>query len=586
MNARQLVPSGFLVLTVCSAGLFEDRCLGQKQAAPATSQTSSKEKSEVEIKRDRRRSFQAQELMTANSGGWIFPPGQPPRIIWRDVQEVRRLGWKGPLRVRWFNSQLEEVDVPDEPGRWGGWIEGTAPGGTPFRRSLTFYSPPKDLPIFFAPEVEVSVPRVPGSAAADVWREHQAELSRLSTELLRRSLADSQTSAVVLAGLAESKPLGRPARYVESVEVLNDDFHLALKLKLQGLRDQVRPLEPPRRRETPATVLHEGSVREAGMLPDAKTKIDALCRAWAEDTGEPFVTLVARNGVIVTHEAFGEGPSGGPIDTEYRCWVGSITKTVTALLFSRFLDQGLIDLDDSVASVFPDYPKDSPHVPTFRQCFNHTSGLTGHGSFGGFRNPHLENVILNGIDVNEPNVRYAYSGTGYELAAKAMEIVAGKSAVRLYDEYLFRPLTFGDVPIGNASSDGHFTARELGILAQWVANRGSYGKLEFISPDTFARLLPEPLDVPEKGSVIDEGIGLHWVRHTRSGAPRHSTRREDQLFSSRTVGHGSFSGCIFLVDLEQNLVIAQARRRGGPRRGEWSARFYETVADSLARDSE
>lgn len=32
------------------------------------------------------------------------------------------------------------------------------------------------------------------------------------------------------------------------------------------------------------------------------------------------------------------------------------TKTVTAILFSQFLDQGLIDLDDSLATVFPDYP--------------------------------------------------------------------------------------------------------------------------------------------------------------------------------------------------------------------------------------
>ena len=145
----------------------------------------------------------------------------------------------------------------------------------------------------------------------------------------------------------------------------------------------------------------------------------------------------------MTHEAFGHDSAGKPINTDYRCWVGSITKTVTALLFAQFLDQSLIDLDDSLATVFPDYPKNDPHVPTFRQCFNHTSGLSGHGEFGGVHNPHFENIVLNGIDVNEPNVRYAYSGTGYELAAKAMEIVAGKSAIRLYDEHLFQPLNFG-----------------------------------------------------------------------------------------------------------------------------------------------
>jgi CubicO group peptidase (beta-lactamase class C family) len=528
-----------------------------------------------------RHQFQAQELITAARNTWIFKPGDPPRIVWRDVEEVRRLGVEGRLHIRWFNAQLEEVAVPSEPGRWGAWVEGTAPNGTPFRRALTFYAPAKDSFIFFAPESTVSLPNVPGSAAVEVWREHEAELSRLSTDLLRRTFADSETSAIVLAGLADSKPLGRPARFVESVEVLNEDYHLALKLKLQDLQDQVRPLQPPRQRNATATTLHKGSLREGGMLPDAKANIDAVCCAWADDTDEPFVTLVARRGVIVTHEVFGEDSAGEPIDREYRCWVGSITKSVTALLFSQFLDQGLIDLDDSVATVFPDYPKNSHHVPTFRQCFNHTSGLSGHGNFGGFRNPHLENIILNGIDVNEPSVRYAYSGTGYDLAAKAMEIVAGRSAVRLYDEHLFRPLKFGDVPIGNASADGHFTAMELGILAQWVANRGSYGDLEFISPRTFARLMPEPVSLAQERDTKEHGIGLHWVRKVKPGSPRNSQRPEDQIFSPRTVGHGSFSGCIFMIDLEQDLVIAQARRRTGPRWGEWSVRLFQTIAEAI-----
>ena len=73
----------------------------------------------------------------------------------------------------------------------------------------------------------------------------------------------------------------------------------------------------------------QGSPAQAGVVPDAKEQIDAVCRSWAEDTGEPFVTLVARHGVIVTHEAFGQDAGGQPIDRDYRCWVASITKTVT-----------------------------------------------------------------------------------------------------------------------------------------------------------------------------------------------------------------------------------------------------------------
>ena len=64
-----------------------------------------------------------------------------------------------------------------------------------------------------------------------------------------------------------------------------------------------------------------------------------------------------------------------------------------------------------------------------------------------------------------------------------------------------------------------------------------------------------------------------------------SKRPEDQLFSAATVGYGSFSGCIFMVDLDQDLVIAQARRRTGPRWGVWAARYFQTIEEALDNDS-
>ncbi|MBM3860003.1 MAG: beta-lactamase family protein [Verrucomicrobia bacterium] len=525
-----------------------------------------------------RQQFQAQELIAAKPGGWIFKPGETPRIIWRDADEVRRLGFNGELRVRWFDANLKENAAPNQPGRWLAWIEGAAPNGTPFRRALTFYGLPNNFMGGYVPDLTASLPHFPGTNAPPVVREHQAELIRMATDVMQRAVLESEKGAILIAGLTEAKPLGRPARFIESCAVMNDDYHLALKLKMQGLEKQIRPLQPPRRRDPPAAALRSGSLREAGMSDDAKAKIDGVCREWAKDTGEPFVILVARNGVIVSHEAFGEDAAGKPVTRDYRCWVASITKTITGILFSRFLDQGLVGLDDSLSVVFPDYPKNNPRVPTFRQCFNHTSGLGGHGDFGGMRNPHFENVILNAIDVNEPGAKYAYSGAGFELAIKAMEILAGKSAVRLYDEYLFQPLGFGDVPIGNASSDGEFTAMELGVLAQWVANRGSYAEWEFIAPETFEKLMPEPVRVADRGYTEDEGIGIHWVHHLKPGAKRGAKRPEDLLFSPRTLGHGSFSGCMFVVDLDQQLVITQVRKQSALRSGEWSARFLQTIA--------
>ena len=533
--------------------------------------------------------FQSQELITSKQASWIFPPGRIPRIIWRDVDEVRRLGGSVSFNVRWFNRQLEEFPEPREPGRWIAWIEGMAPNGTPLRRGLTFYAIPPSLVVSEPPDLSVEFPRFPGPSLPVQWQEHRGEITRFGSDMLIRSLIDNEQGAILIAGISDAKPLGRPARFVESAGVMNDDIHLALKLKLQGLADGVRGLKLPRQRAIPATVIRKGSAEEAGVHADAKARIDELCKSWADASGEPFVTLIAKRGVIVFHQAYGVDSSGEPIDEDYRCWVASITKTVTGLMFSQFVDQDLVLLDDSLARVFVDYPQDAEYVPTFRQCLNHTSGLTGHSEYGGMKNPHLENVILNGLDINQPNSKYEYCGMGFELTAKAMEILAGKSAARVYSEHLFEPLGFGDVPLGNASSDGEFTAMELGILAQWIANRGSYGDQEFISPATFEQLLPQPINVADRGYAEDEGIGIHWIRYLRPDAPPGSKRPEDLLFSPGTLGHGSFSGCLFVVDPARQLVITQVRRKTGPHHAEWSAKFFRTIAevtsDSDARNS-
>jgi CubicO group peptidase (beta-lactamase class C family) len=267
----------------------------------------------------------------------------------------------------------------------------------------------------------------------------------------------------------------------------------------------------------------------------AKAKIDDFCREWATATGEPFVTMIVSDGQVVTHEAFGATKDGQPIDRDYRCWIASITKTVTGIMFARFIDQNLIGLDDSLSSVFPDYPKNNPHVPTFRQCLNHTAGFEGHGDFGGVNNPHFENLILNAIEINE---------------------------------------------LGNASSDAEMTAAELSALGQLLLGRGSYRGHQFFRPDTFDQLLPQSLSVTDAPSH-GYGVGLHWIRHRRPSTEPKGQQNGELLFSSNTIGHGSFSGCILVIDLDRKLVITQARREFREQDDTWFQRYFAVVADAL-----
>jgi CubicO group peptidase (beta-lactamase class C family) len=431
----------------------------------------------------------------------------------------------------------------------------------------------------YVPDLTARLPNFPGADAPAAWKEHQLEFDRISKDFVLKALIDTEKGAILVAGIAESKELGRPKRFSEWTTVVNAQHHLNLKLKLLGAENEIKPLSPPRKRTTPALTIRQGSSFEAGVPENAKHVIDEFCTQWESATHEPFVTLIAKNGVIITHAAFGTTTEGKPIDLNYRCWAASITKTITAIMFSQFVDQGLIELDWTLDHVFADYPANSPKVPTFRQLLNHTSGLSGHSDWGGMLNPHLENIVLNGTDVNEPGKKHEYSGLGFELAAKAMEIRSGKCAPRVYFDHLFEPLGFGDVILGNASSDGEFTALELAITGQWLANGGSYGELEFVSPRTFAELLPKKQYVP--GVNVDQGLGLHRVSHLRPDAPANSLEPGDRLFSVNAVGHGSFSGCVLLVDPDQQLVIVQARKQYRPEDDEYWKRFFQVVAAAI-----
>lgn len=532
----------------------------------------------IESKRAERKDFQSLEIFPARQGGWIFPVAIPPKLVWRDPETASKFALSPGFTVRWFGPDLQEAKVPDQGGRWMALVEGTAPNQTPMRRGFTFFAIPSQLDPSktFVPDLTVQLPHFPGPEAPKSWHEHQAEFDRSSKDLLIKSLMDREQGAILVAGIAETPKLGRPKQFHEWTLSVHAQRHLDLKLKRMGIDLPSPGLNPPRQRLVSAPVIRSGTCEEAGVPEHAKRTIDLFCEEWAKATKEPFVTLVAKNGVIVTHASFGTDPSGKPVELDYRCWAASITKTVTAILFSQFVDQGLIELDWTLDRVFSDYPANASYVPTFRQLLNHTSGLSGHGEWGGMFNPYLENIVLNGLDLNEPGKKHEYCGLGFELAAKAMEIKTGKCATRIYHEHLFAPLGMQDVIMGNASSDGEFTAMELAILGQWLANQGSYGEHQFITPETFAEMLPNRSNVETVAG--DHGLGLHRIRHRRVNAD--TKEQGSLLFSENTFGHGSFSGCILVIDPDQQLVIVQSRKRFQSTDNAYWARFFQVVADA------
>lgn len=522
--------------------------------------------------------FQYQRIRpTANRGFRLVENSEFFALDWESPRVVEAVVGPFPLKTRWFDARGAEVKRAGAPGRYAAVVEGTMPGGMRLRRARTFYARPRDWRPEFQPPPGVSIAYLPGSPIEPaVWAEQSPWFAAKVGEEFLRGLLMEEEGAILTAGLAELRPLGRKPLFTEQPDVLHDEHHLAIKRHLMGLAEATPPA-PPRRLQALAPVLRPGTPAEAGFSRDVTARLSALCRSWYARSGEPFVTLVARNGVIVYHEAMGE-MLASPVNTRTRFRVASLTKLLCGQMFARFIDQGLIALDDPVANYFPEFGAGRPEdAVTLRHCFTHTTGLEGHGLWGGMRNPYLENVMANGLAYLEPGRVHRYNGMGYNLAAKVMEVVAGKSFVRLFHEDLFRPLGMEETPFFDLGFSAELSAADLAKIGQLIANRGAYGQYAFYSPATFEKILPRPLveyypalAQHEDWRTLEWGAGLVWMPKPAPGG--------GWLLGPNVVGHGSASGCLLRVDLDSGIVIAQVRMTAGGHYDEYVDRLMATVA--------
>jgi len=353
------------------------------------------------------------------------------------------------------------------------------------------------------------------------------------------------------------------------------DYHLALKRKLLKIENKWPELRMPKMiKDKPAMVLHKGSEKEAGVQAETRDRIRKICHEWALKSGEPFSMLIARRGKIILHEAFGVGPNG-KVTLKTATEIASVTKLLTGVMFAQFVDQSLIGIDDPVGKYLPDFPVTGDKTVTLRQCFTHTTGLWGHEEWGGLHDPWMDNKITNILNELPVGKKHEYNGMGYNLAGKVMEIVSGKSIFRLFRENFFDPLGLDNSILEeDLGFSCHTTAGDLAVIGQLLLNKGSYGDIRLFSPETFDKLLPESLNkyYPDIHNT-EWGIGITWMRQSHPDAGKNGKPEDFTILSKNVIGHGSATSAILRIDLDNELVISQTRRRAGP--------FYEQYLEQL-----
>ncbi|AIE83751.1 serine hydrolase domain-containing protein [Fimbriimonas ginsengisoli] len=209
----------------------------------------------------------------------------------------------------------------------------------------------------------------------------------------------------------------------------------------------------------------------------------------------------------------------------------SMTKPVTAIAVVMCAEAGLLNLDDPVDKYFPLLHRAkvrqedgtlsaAESVPTIRQLLTHTAGFGSNDPAGmdddGKRKLTLAEyagLLAKEPLVGSPGERIRYSGPGFSLLGRIVEIASGMPLERFESERIFRPLgmkdTFFFAPKNRYARLAYTYVRERGKLVPLDANPFREGA-RFANPA--GGLYSTADDMATLLQCVSEGGFLHGYR--------------------------------------------------------------------------
>jgi CubicO group peptidase (beta-lactamase class C family) len=181
---------------------------------------------------------------------------------------------------------------------------------------------------------------------------------------------------------------------------------------------------------------------------------------------------------VVTRPDAGTEEASVGVEPDQLCEIGSITKTMTALLVLQHVQHGQIDLDDPITAFLPDVRILTPGATervTVRHLLTHTSGIDCGDDFTdtGDGDDCLERYVAEILPevglLHEPGERWSYSNGGFSILGRLIEVLDG----RPYDDALigrvFEPLglaatTTARLESGRTVTAGHRFDPAVGAL--------------------------------------------------------------------------------------------------------------------------
>lgn len=182
-----------------------------------------------------------------------------------------------------------------------------------------------------------------------------------------------------------------------------------------------------------------------------KQKIDHIVTVFMQNNNVPGLALaVLKDGkpFLIRGYGYANLATNTLVDTKTRFGIGSVSKVITAFALMTLVQEGKINLNDSILDYVPKAPQQWRNV-TIIQLLSHSSGIPQH--YG----PHLPwikvwNELAKKNMQFQPGTAIAYNNFGFAVLGRAIENVSHQSLIDYLSQTIFIPLGMNHTGLPNS----------------------------------------------------------------------------------------------------------------------------------------
>lgn len=172
-------------------------------------------------------------------------------------------------------------------------------------------------------------------------------------------------------------------------------------------------------------------------------KLEGLMNAYSEAGLFNGSVLVVQNSTILLNKSYGYSDfntkTANTEDTKYQAY--SITKSITATLILKLVEENKLSLQDKLSAFYPSLP--GADSITIEHLITHTSGIYAYNNDGSMPVSSQQAMIdfLKQAKLDfKPGTAWRYCNTGYYLLGFIIEKITGMSYEKAVENSIFKPL--------------------------------------------------------------------------------------------------------------------------------------------------